>query len=541
MMSIIYPMLPVLLTTVLMIFKQSKNKAVLYGICLGILQYFIQDGDTLNKIKEAILTVFGTAKSNLSIVVSIFLLFVLVNLIESSKSIAILNFSFMHYICSPSKVIIFLIILGSIFSLDDYLLCVATAAIITTIANKHGFSNEKTAYLINITAVSCCCISPFSSWMPVIKSSISAAGLSETTIYQVIPFNYGAILGIFFIFVVGLKRPYAFHSKPGSHVQSPNLFQRSDEKQTTYNIVQILAVCSVFAILIGSFILLTFIFHSSYVTIKTTLISIIAAILIFISTDLIETNKFSTIIKEAYRSTTNLCLFLIPLWTLANICNYLLGLSENIANLILDVHIPVTLLPVIIYCTSAAFSFFIGSAYGTFSLFIPIAIQISNNSSLGCIRLITVAAAISGALQAASSFGSDTMELSAEKTNSSLESLKYIQLPYAIAQFCLCAAAFLISGLSSIYGTVAAFILPLFIISAILLYYIVIWPTIYNIIYINPIKLLTCSILFLHNTQTNKYFIYKQHYNPIWILQKLIEKKLMYLILTNQYHRKILE
>ena len=45
-------------------------------------------------------------------------------------------------------------VLGIILSLDDYLLCMAIGLILTSAAQRQGFSKEKTTYLINIIAVS---------------------------------------------------------------------------------------------------------------------------------------------------------------------------------------------------------------------------------------------------------------------------------------------------------------------------------------------------------------------------------------------------
>lgn len=550
MLTIIYPIIPILIATIFILQKHNKSKSLLFGICIGILQYILQNGCSINNVLKIINTIISIVVDNITIMLSIFLLLILVNLIRNSKIIDILNVACIQYITSPLKLIILLIIFGIIFCLDDYLSCVATAAIITAIANKHGFSNEKTAYLINITAVSCCCLSPFSSWMPVIKSSLIDSGISESAIYQIIPFNYNAILGIIFVFMVGLYKPYAFHSKPNNSIKSMCVseFMDKDHSKRKLKSPEIFIFCTIFIILLGSFTLFTFIFPSSNAMIKSSIISIFSTILISKKTKMMNMNQIIISIKQAYSSTLELCMFLIPIWTLAKICNTLLCLKEEITIWILAVQIPYVFLPVIIYCLAGIFSLLVGSAYGTFGLFIPIAIQISNSINIGCIQVVTIAAAISGGLQAANSFASDTMELSAKETESNLYILQRMQLPYGIIQFSFCAVAFLIAGVLTIYETIFTVIMPLLIMIILLLFYFILCP--YFIKNYNPKYLKYLNNWQFYNISFTNSVYYKEkntfHSKYIdieyllRIIQAMILKKLILLPSICFYYRKLL-
>jgi len=103
-------------------------------------------------------------------------------------------------------------------------------------------------------------------------------------------------------------------------------------------------------------------------------------------------------------------------------------MNESIHQWVLQAQIPQQLLPVLVYVLTATFAFLTGSAYGSFGLFIPIAVQLSSHMLNPHMTLLTVAAAISGSLFAAASFASETVQMTAQSTKSDITLLSYSSL-----------------------------------------------------------------------------------------------------------------
>lgn len=335
------------------------------------------------------------------------------------------------------------------------------STILTKAATKQGYSNEKIAFMINITAVSCCCISPFSSWMPVLKSALSVSGVKETIIYQTIPYNYSASLGILIVIFIGLFRPKAFNSIPNPNGQTIKSTKHTIEKGEK-NYFEMIAFFIIISFLIGSLISMTFIYPCSNAVIKSATISIMIALLLFLWTKSINYSQIKYSVRTALKSTWDLGRLLFLIWLLTNICNNILGLANNITIYTNNTIFPIIIIPTAVFALSGIFAFSTGSAYGTFGLFIPLAAQFTNNAN-STIQTIAIAAAISGSLMAASSFASDTLGLTAKNTQSDKEYLQFAQLPYSILIYTLGILSFFVSGISVQYGKIFTIIVPIII------------------------------------------------------------------------------
>ena len=452
-------MFPILIATLSLFFKKSTCYSMSIGIITGLAIFLLKNGLSIKYIILISNIIINTVIDNTTVLLNILFLFTFVYLIQNSKIILALNDFMEIYMFSSKRIIIFLIIFGIIFSLDDYLACIAMGTIFTTTATKQGFSKEKIAFMINITAVSCCCISPFSSWMPVLKSTLSNSGLEETMIYDILPYNYSALLGIIIVIFIGLFKPNAFNSISEVKNKTKNPIKHF-QKQTMNNHSGIFAFFFIISIFIGSLLLMTFIFTCSYAIIKSTIISLSVAIPMLIYTNAIDYLQIKQSLVTAIKSTWDLSKLLISIWLLTNICNNILGLSDAITSYTNNAQFPIILLPSAIFALSGIFAFFTGSAYGTFGLFIPLATKLTINVSLN-IQTITIAAAIAGSLMAASSFASDTLQLTIKNTQSNKKYLQFAQLPYSLLIYTLGILNFLISSYCIQYGKTLSIIIPI--------------------------------------------------------------------------------
>lgn len=475
--SMFISMLPILIATLCLLFKKGTTHSMFFGTAVGIAIFLCLKGFSHQNICLISNTFLHTIFDNASVLISIFLLFILVYLIKNSETIVALNTIAIDHMNSPAKVTVAIIVLGIVFSLDDYLSCMAIGSILTAVCTKQGFTKEKTAFLINITAVSCCCISPFSSWMPVIKSALSISGLNNAIVYQTLPFNFAALIGILFVILIGLFKPNAF--KPNSNYNRNRI---TYSLHTSSNLVlPLIAFSIVFLVLIVSLILMSFVFKCSYAVIKSSVLSIIIAIPIFLKTKTIKKSQIVHSIKAAYKSTQDLGILLLSIWLLTNVCNNLLNMAGSITVFTTITSFPSAIIPAFSYIFSGIFAFFTGSSYGTFGLFIPLVVQLTNNAEFN-IQIIAIAATISGSLMATSSFASDTLKLTSESTDSNIKYLQFAQLPYGLLAFTICSVSFFLAGIFASYGKIYSLSIPIIICILLTIYHFLIFPHIYTII-----------------------------------------------------------
>lgn len=518
MLAMCVSLFPILVTTFCLLCRKNALLSLLIGSFVGIAIFEFQCEFSLESIIEILYVIFDTILDNATVLIGILLLFFLVFLISHSSVIVALNNMVEQYVCSSLQIVIILLILGAIFSLDDYLLCMATAMILTDIAVKHGFSREKITYLINITSVSLCCLSPFSSWMPVIKRTLKISGLDESIIYKTLPYNFAAIIGLLFVIIVGLFKPLAFKStqKNKSAIIKANI-TRKDNKLLS---PEILAFCILCAVLVGSLIFMTLIKPCSNAVIKSSAVSILIGVPLFIKTNALQRNQILSCVKDSFESTWDLSRLLILIWLLTNICRTLLNMDTTVTNYVHNSSFQITYIPVAIFLLSGIFAFFTGSSYGTFGLFIPIAVQITGNSNYKNLQIVTIAAAISGSLIAASSFTSDTLKITSKNTKGDIEYLQFAQLPYSLLQFISSSFAFYLAGLFAPYGHVYSIMIPLFTIICLWVSYLILYPLVYNIyeekIYVVHRYLTTDKLSNIQILTTNIYTMHKHTFRSLW-------------------------
>lgn len=137
-------------------------------------------------------------------------------------------------------------------------------------------------------------------------------------------------------------------------------------------------------------------------------------------------------------------------WTIGALCQDLLGTGLFIGELVKASSIPVGLIPAMIFLVSALLSFSIGTAWGTFGIFIPIVVMISQYTAPE-LMVVTLSATLAGSV-----FGdhcspiSDTTILSS--TGAGCDHIQHVstQMLYALLVAACSFIGYLVAGLS--YG-----------------------------------------------------------------------------------------
>lgn len=150
---------------------------------------------------------------------------------------------------------------------------------------------------------------------------------------------------------------------------------------------------------------------------------------------------------------------LIFAWTIIEVINGL-GTGKYLAGLV-NGHIPLALLPMLLFLIAAFMSFCTGTSWGTFGIMLPIAAQIVATADMN-LMLPVLASVLAGAI-----FGdhcspiSDTTIMSS--TGSGVHHIDHVmtQIPYAVTIALISAVGYLVLGLtgSSMLGLLAALIL----------------------------------------------------------------------------------
>ena len=97
--------------------------------------------------------------------------------------------------------------LGVIIFIDDYFNCLTVGTVMRPVTDKLKMSREKLAYIIDATAAPVCIIAPISSWAAAVISYFpSSSGNGMTAFLESIPFNFYAMLTIFMVFYMSIKK-----------------------------------------------------------------------------------------------------------------------------------------------------------------------------------------------------------------------------------------------------------------------------------------------------------------------------------------------
>lgn len=360
---------------------------------------------------------------NISTIISIYLLGLLMYVITYSKTIDCVGNWFEQHMTSHSHFLAAIPILSMLMSQDDYLSCFSSGTISGKLASRFDISKSIVAVIVNITAVTACCVSPISSWSPVIIGVLRNAGFPTQYSVISVPFNF--VILFFAIYIIVLC--YNTGRQNASHYNRKQNPSSKDLEETNKGLM---SLCVIIATLLISYILFNKIAAIDSPLILSSIISILVALHALYKDKLISFSQICHAVKDTVVEMTSLTLSLLSIWTFAMVCNDYLGFNTFIIECYQRLHAPTLFMPAIVFILASLFSFLTGSSYGTFNLFIPLAAQLSLNQSREY-QLLAIAGAIGGSLYAVFSYSSDTTALCAQSANCQATDMRKLQLPLA--------------------------------------------------------------------------------------------------------------
>ena len=400
-------------------------------------------------------------------------------------------------------------ILGIIIFVDDYFNCLTVGAVMRPVTDKFRVSHEKLAWIIDSTAAPVCIIAPVSSWAVAIGGYMGDDGFN--TFVASIPYNFYALLTIFFVFfVIATQQDYgsmlraeqaalagkniqvsekgALHkaAKMGiKHMDDEQLEGRPDmppvvteasdiddaaaqtaeaykgldvsEKGRMFDLVIPIVVLIIFSI-IGMLYVGGFFKGVDFATavgekpidglcIGVTVALLLSAIM-FIPRKLTTLGGFTASMSEGVRSMVGAIMILVLAWSLGGVCRHLIGTGQFVSQFLTNVGAPLVVLPAIVFIVAAIIAFAMGTSWGTVALILPIVLGVFPTDSH--LFLVAIGATLGGAV-----YGdhvspiSDTTILSS--TGAQCNHLRHggTQLPYASFVMVVCAIGYVLAGFTA--------------------------------------------------------------------------------------------
>ena len=398
-------------------------------------------------------------------------------------------------------------LLGIIIFVDDYFNCLTVGAVMRPVTDRFHVSHEKLAWIIDSTAAPVCIIAPVSSWAVAVGGYLGDDGFS--TFVQSIPYNFYALLTIFFVFfmLITNKNDYGpmraaeeeAKSSEGATAEGGKLLEKlstmglSDqaeadpddhtnlesvvteqadieqsasaaideykgldisEKGKVYDLIVPILVLIFFSIL-GMMYTGGFFEGVDFATAVGenpvgglcigATVALCVAGAMFLPRGLTTLSGFMESVSEGVRSMVGAIMILVLAWSLGGCCRYMLGTGDFVSSFLNSLGVSLAILPCIIFLVAGFIGFAMGTSWGTIALILPIVVGVFNEGDP--LFLVAVGATLAGAV-----YGdhispiSDTTILSS--AGAKCNHLRHVatQLPYATTVMVVCFVCYIVAG-----------------------------------------------------------------------------------------------
>ena len=398
-------------------------------------------------------------------------------------------------------------LLGIIIFVDDYFNCLTVGAVMRPVTDRFHVSHEKLAWIIDSTAAPVCIIAPVSSWAVAVGGYLGDDGFS--TFVQSIPYNFYALLTIFFVFfmLITNKNDYGpmraaeedAKSSEGATAEGGKLLEKlstmglSDqaeadpddhtnlesvvteqadieqsasaaideykgldisEKGKVYDLIVPILVLIFFSIL-GMMYTGGFFEGVDFATAVGenpvgglcigATVALCVAGAMFLPRGLTTLSGFVESVSEGVRSMVGAIMILVLAWSLGGCCRYMLGTGDFVSSFLNSLGVSLAILPCIIFLVAGFIGFAMGTSWGTIALILPIVVGVFNEGDP--LFLVAVGATLAGAVYGDHiSPMSDTTILSS--AGAKCNHLRHVatQLPYATTVMVVCFVCYIVAG-----------------------------------------------------------------------------------------------
>ena len=467
-----FSLLPPVIAIALALITKEVYSSLLLGIITGALLYsnfnleltlnsifFQKSGGMISKIANP---------SNTGILVFLVLLGILVALMNKAGGSDAFGRWASKRIKTRIGAQLATIALGVLIFVDDYFNCLTVGSVMRPVTDRHKVSRAKLAYIIDATAAPVCIIAPISSWAAAVTSSVPAdSGINGfQTFIKTIPYNYYALLTIFMMLFITIRRldfgPMKAHEM---NAFRGDLFTTGDmtagknagpvsSKGTVLDLVLPVLVL-IFACIMGMVYTGGFFNGTSFVeafanaSASTALvmggfIALLFTFFWYLLRDIISFKDFMGCIPEGFISMISPILILVMAWTLSGMTN-LLGADAFVAALVQGSAKSLqSLLPAVIFLIALGLAFATGTSWGTFSILIPIVLSVFPSGEM---MIISIASCLAGAVcgDHCSPISDTTIMASAGAECYHINHVS-TQLPYALTCAAVSCVSYILAG-----------------------------------------------------------------------------------------------
>ena len=297
------------------------------------------------------------------------------------------------------------IVLSSLLSIDDYLSILTVGMVMTPVADTLAIARTKLAYIIHALAGPLVIIVPISTWAAAVLAQLNRAGINQGATSKIfadsfyvylktIPFVFYSFFTVGAVWLIVMTRMGFGSIGHAERTITPvGSFDNAPEENNNirHSLIEIflpvaLLIISVFfgILYAGDYYLFGGI--NSFVNAfkesdKTFLILLLASLAAFLCSAMISLYKKFIIIRDVPRVISEGFILMksaVIMIVLASILGSFLRVELQTGSylaLVLIGKTPLFLLPVLLFCVSLSITLMTGSAWGTFSMLIPISIQ----------------------------------------------------------------------------------------------------------------------------------------------------------------------
>lgn len=432
-----------------------------YNLFEGTVRHVLYDGIIANLANE----------NNVGILVFLVILGVIVCLMNMSGGSAAFGRWAQKRIKTRIGAQLATVVLGCLIFVDDYFNCLTVGSVMRPITETHKVSKAKLAYLIDATAAPVCIIAPISSWAAAVSGFVGE-GEGFRVFISAIPFNYYALLTIFFMIGITLMRidygPMRKHednailhgdiyTTPERPYADAEKEVRDDGKGRVIDLVIPVIIIIIFCICgimySGGF------FHGEANFIDSfaksdaatglsfgSLLSLIVIVIYFMFRRTITFREMMDAIPEGFKAMIAAILILTFAWTIKTMTDSL-GAAVYVSELVKSsAESFMNFLPAIVFLVGCGLAFATGTSWGTFGVLIPIVMAVFENYDAQ-MEIISISACMAGAVMGDHcSPISDTTIMSSAGAQCYHINHVNTQIPYAVTVAAVSCVCYIIAG-----------------------------------------------------------------------------------------------
>ena len=467
----VWALFPPVFAIVLALITKEVYSSLFLGVLSGALIYsrfnFVATVDSFTT-QGVIPAVSGTA----GIFIFLVLLGIIVALINKTGGSAAFGRWASENIKTRVGAMFATFVLGILIFVDDYFNCLTVGSVMRPVTDSKKISRAKLAYLIDATAAPVCMIAPISSWAAAVSVAIAGTGIAETVsgfnlFCAAIPYNYYSLLTFVFIvalvlmkFDYGPMKTHETNALLNGDLFTTGIYDGNEDTEEYANgkvidlilpVVVLIVSCILGMlytgnILGGASVIEAFSDCDATVGLPLgTFVALVITIVYLIGRELVSLKDALDCIPKGFIAMVPAILILTLATALKNMTN-LLGADVYVGALMDGAAAGLAnFLPSIIFLVACGLSFASGTSWATFSILIPIVIEMFPVESP--FLIIGISACLAGAVcgDHCSPISDTTIMASAGAQSDHLNHVS-TQLPYAITVAAVSFVTYVIAG-----------------------------------------------------------------------------------------------